>query len=283
MSDYIKRAITQDGEFRAIAVDATQTVRACLEGVELDASATETFAKAVVGTLLIRSAIHPAERFQFVMKNTGLIREMRVDAWPEGLTRGYLHPRSAEAAQKGDAGVFSVTQTRRLRRDEPYESILRTQSGNITDEVERFLQFSAQIEASVRIETSQDAEGRLMWAAGVLAMPLPEAERGDIEKLIAHLESMPELATVHRAGDPEALVRAAVPEGYPFSVVAEEAVSKNCVCDPQRIKSALVTLGSEQLTEMADEGETLAIDCAYCPSRVFHVTVDELRALADPS
>jgi molecular chaperone Hsp33 len=278
MQDFIVRAITSEGAFRIVACVGTDTVRDALDGVAAPTAVKEAFARAMVGLSIVRSTIHPGERFQFHVRNLGDIGELRVDSWPEGAVRGYVEPRDPEQGDR-DADVFTVTRTRRLRGDEPYLSVLAVVDGNITSELERYLQHSAQIEASLSLEVATDEQGNIRWAAGVLAQPLPEATREDLRKMVGRLEELPPLHTLFAEGTEESLVRGALPEGYAFSVVAREPMRKLCVCSRERVLGMLQSLGCATLKEMIDDKEPVVVDCAYCPTKKFRVELDEVARI----
>lgn len=281
MTDSAVRAITSDGEFRVVCAVVTDAVQQALAESKAGPDASELFGRAMVGTVLLRSAVHPSERFQYHIRGVGPAAEIRVDSWPEGGLRGYVTAHDdGERAIPVTNQVFTVSRTRRLAGDEPFQSILAVVSGNVRDEVERYLQFSEQIESSVRIEVVLADDGAVIWAGGVLTMPLPEAEHEDLQALVQALESQPPIRQSFERAGFEGMVEDAIPSGYGFTMVAEEAQHRLCVCSRERVLSMLRSLGAEQLQSLIDDGEPVVVDCAYCPEKRFEASLLELADLA---
>lgn len=55
-------------------------------------------------------------------------------------------------------------------------------------------------------------------------------------------------------------------------------VEYRCYCSRQRVQGALISLGRQELTEMADEGETVHIGCQFCDAD-YQFTPEEIRRL----
>ena len=55
-------------------------------------------------------------------------------------------------------------------------------------------------------------------------------------------------------------------------------VSYKCYCSRDRVTSALISLGREELTEIAQEGKTFPVECQFCDT-VYEFTPENVREL----
>ncbi|MEO6417998.1 MAG: Hsp33 family molecular chaperone HslO, partial [Polyangiaceae bacterium] len=89
-SDRALRAMTDDGAFRVITVDATATVRAILAAQKVPANMARLFGELVVGAILIRETLSPELRIQTILQGDDGRSRMVTDAQADGTTRGLL-------------------------------------------------------------------------------------------------------------------------------------------------------------------------------------------------
>jgi molecular chaperone Hsp33 len=66
--------------------------------------------------------------------------------------------------------------------------------------------------------------------------------------------------------------------GMPFDIIDQREVSYYCPCSRERVIRALITLGEQDLRELMDQEEPLAIQCHFCKTdySVMPVELEEL-------
>ena len=55
-------------------------------------------------------------------------------------------------------------------------------------------------------------------------------------------------------------------------------VAYKCYCTRDRVESTLISLGKQELTEIADEGKPIQIECQFCDTE-YKFTPDEIRSI----
>ena len=55
-------------------------------------------------------------------------------------------------------------------------------------------------------------------------------------------------------------------------------VSYKCYCSRQRVTKALISLGKEELTEIAEEEKTFPVECQFC-DEIYTFTPEDIRKL----
>ena len=57
-----------------------------------------------------------------------------------------------------------------------------------------------------------------------------------------------------------------------------QEVSYKCYCTRERVEGALISLGKEELNEIAAEGKPFQVECQFCDT-VYSFTSDEIKKL----
>ena len=55
-----------------------------------------------------------------------------------------------------------------------------------------------------------------------------------------------------------------------------EPVCYKCYCDRERVTKALISLGKEELAEIAEDGKPFTVDCQFCDT-VYTFTPEQIR------
>jgi len=57
-------------------------------------------------------------------------------------------------------------------------------------------------------------------------------------------------------------------------------VSYKCYCSRDRVESALISLGREELTQIMEEGKSFPVECQFCDT-VYTFTPEDIRNLLE--
>ena len=66
--------------------------------------------------------------------------------------------------------------------------------------------------------------------------------------------------------------------GFNLEIIEERMVEYRCDCSRERVERVLISLGREELLQLAEERESTEVDCHFCEKH-YTFTSDELRAL----
>ena len=101
-----------------------------------------------------------------------------------------------------------------------------------------------------------------------------------IQELIEKgMKNMPSVTALLNSGEtPLSLVKKALSE-FEVEVLYEQDVFYKCNCSKERIETALITLGEEELNKMADEMENVEVKCHFC-DKVYNFSPKEVRNLS---
>jgi molecular chaperone Hsp33 len=158
-------------------------------------------------------------------------------------------------------------------------------SGEIDEEVERYLVASEQIDSLLRCDALVDSEGHIEAVAGLLMQTLPQAHGAAVVEFLRNTLAGPLFSTVLRdalAGDafaPEAIARAALGEcAAGMQVLEQRPVRFFCPCTRQRAETTLEMLRPADLQEMLLENSEAEVTCNFCGAR-YRWSEAELEAI----
>ena len=95
-----------------------------------------------------------------------------------------------------------------------------------------------------------------------------------IEKNIKEMQSVTQLLSQGKS--PEDIAMMAL-EGLNPNVLDDFEVSYKCDCTKERVERALISLGNDQLDELAEDAVT-EVKCHFC-DKVYHFSREEVKAL----
>jgi molecular chaperone Hsp33 len=281
--DRILRGLIEGGRARVVAVTATAAVREMCgrhRAVGLPAVA---LGRAAAAGLLLATLTKDEEQVTLQILGDGPLAGVTVDARSSGQVRGFIKrpdaatwqaqlaiaPRIAIGEAIGRRGVVAVT--RDLGMAQNYSGQVALASGEIDDEVERYLNTSEQIDSLLRCDTLVDDTGQVIAAAGLLVQTLPEAHGAAVVEFVRDTLRGPFFATVLRQAlaqgqiVPEAVAKAALGQcADRLQVLDVREVAFFCPCSRQRAEATLGMLRSEDLQQMILETNEAEVTCSFC-------------------
>ncbi|WP_027699687.1 Hsp33 family molecular chaperone HslO [Weissella oryzae] len=204
MADKLIRVTTMDGNFRAIAVDATEMMQAAAKFHDASPLGVEILGRALIGSLLVANAVLKGEeRLAVAIDGHGPAGKIVVEASATGDVRGYVtNPQvtlpnltteqSAVASAVGTDGFLQVT--KEIDFGEPFTGSVQLVTGEIADDFTYYMAKSEQIPSAVALSVKVDDQGQVLAAGGFIISTLPDADDDAIQKLEANLATFPNIS-----------------------------------------------------------------------------------------
>jgi molecular chaperone Hsp33 len=225
------------------------------------------------------------ERVSLEFSGDGPLKNILVDATPEGTVRGFVtRPRTHLPARDGklDVGGAVGRGVLCVMRVPPegtaYRSVVPLASGEIGIDVARYLLDSEQTPSAVGVGVFVEPDGRVGAAGGYVVQTMPGAERDTAEQLEQN---------VARAGAPSDLVRQGLDgasmlsrllAGFGISRPEERPVAFRCRCSRDRVAAAILAMGRAEILDVFANERRVEAVCEFCSER-YVVEEEELRAL----
>ena len=288
MKDYLVRGMSMDGFVKVVAIRSTQLVQRGAEIQGTTPNATAAFGRALTAASMMGN-MQKVENGSMTLqiRGGGPIGTITVVSDPVGNVRGCVaepktplvekHPGKLDVgATVGTDGTLTVI--RDLQMKEPYIGQVPLVSGEIGDDVTAYFAQSEQTPTACALGVLVDTDCSVKVAGGYLLQLLPGAPEETIDALERGIQRAGAVTTMLDAGmTPEDILGQVCGElGVVFMETTE--VSYQCYCTRERVTSALISLGKEELAEIAGEGKPFPVECQFCDT-VYQFTPEDIRDL----
>ena len=286
--DQIVRAMTKDGWVKAVAVSSREIVERARQIHKTLPTAT-----AALGRLL--SAASMMGNMQKVddgsltlqIKGGGPLGMLLAVSDAEGNVRGFVENPQISLLEKyrgkldvgaavGTDGMLTVI--RDLRMKDPYVGSVALVSGEIAEDITQYFAQSEQIPTACALGVLVDVDQSVRASGGYIVQLLPGAPDETIDRLEAGIQAAGSVTSMLDAGlTPEQMLQK-VMEPFELEILETTPVEYRCTCSRERVARTLLTLGVEELEQIARTQETLHIDCQFC-DKIYDFTPENVREL----
>ena len=178
----------------------------------------------------------------------------------------------------GNQGFINVIKDIGLK--EPYIGISPLTSGEIAEDFANYFQSSEQRQTAVALGVLVDKDG-VRSSGGYIISPMPDAteeeisqveqsifKAGSISKMLDNNLSLKEIAQKITGDENVKVMDDTIQPVY------------ECGCNKEKFAEGLMTLGTEQLTEIIEEDEKAEIKCQFC-NNVYNFNKQELETILE--
>ncbi|OAP99659.1 Hsp33 family molecular chaperone HslO [Ligilactobacillus aviarius] len=288
MSDYLVKSLAFDGQIRAYAVDATETVSTAQKLHDTWSAASAALGRSLVGTLLLASAsLQGDETMTVKINGNGPVGGIVVDGNANGTVKGYVqnphvhlplndkHKIDVKGAV-GTEGFLAVTKDLGLK--EPFTGQVPLVSGELGEDFTYYLAKSEQIPSSVGLSVFVNSDNSIETAGGFMIQVMPGAKEETISQIEKRLAEIPMVSEMMRDGKKPEDILNEILGAENVKILDKMPVSYHCDCSRERFLGVLTSLPTDQLQEMADEDHGAEAVCHFCGKK-YQFTEDELRKI----
>ena len=285
-SDYLVKAISKNGAFRAIAVSTNNLSEEARQKHNLSHTAAVALGRAFAcGILLCYTLKKTKGHLTLKVKGDGPLRGIIVDASNEGTVRGYVENPQIECFDKkgyvdidkavGKTGYVHVSYD--AEKGMPHQSSSELVSGEIAKDIVHYLVISEQIPSYISCGIYlEPSSGKVLQAGGILIQTMPGAQEKDIKVLEERVSKIDPFSILLRSGlTLEQIVRKTLAD-FDVEILSEfEGLCFYCGCNHDRFESAVASLGKEEIQKIIDMVGYAEGRCHFC-NNVYIVTKEQL-------
>ena len=288
MNDYLVRGMSMDGFVKVVAIRSTELVRRGAQIQDTTPNATAAFGRTLTAASMMGN-MQKVENGSMTLqiRGGGPIGTITVVSDPEGNVRGCVTephvPLVEKFPGKLDVGATvgtdgTLTVIRDLQMKEPYIGSVELISGEIGDDVTAYFVQSEQTPTACALGVLVDRDMSVKVAGGYLIQLLPGAPDDVIDRLEAGIKRAGAVTKMLEAGlTPEDILGQVCGDlGVVFMETTE--VSYKCYCSRERVTSALISLGRQELEEIKADGKAFPVECQFC-DEVYEFTADDIDQL----
>jgi molecular chaperone Hsp33 len=283
VADEMVRALSTAGGVRVQTLVATDLVAEAARRHATTATATTALGRALMGAVLLAAAAKEGETLQLQFRGDGPLGPITVIADPSGRVRGFVaRPDAAVPARAGRVdvgravgrGQLAVVRSHAAWR-QPYTGIVELASGEIADEIARYLLQSEQRRAAVALGLLLGEGGRVESAGGWLAEVLPGGEEAELAQLEANALALGHPSEWVRDGASADDLADRLLLGLGARARERAQPRFACTCSRERALRAAGLLEAGEALALARAAEGLEVRCEFCGER-YVLRADEL-------
>lgn len=286
--DRIIRAITTDAAIQITAIETTQMVERARNIHRTLPLATAALGRTLTITSILGGQLKVDDGSVTVqVRGDGPLGTIVCVADSDGNARGYLQNPAVDLPLRPDGklavgmgvGQGHLMVIKDIGLKDPVTGTVELVNGEIAEDVTRYFAESEQIPSACALGVLVNQDQSVRQAGGYLVQLLPGAADADIDRLEQNIAKAGSMTGMLDSGmSLEDIVRAVL-DGFTVQFLEEAPVCYRCACNEAKVTRALISLGEQELLQMAEEDKPTEITCQFC-DKVYTFLPADLRDLA---
>lgn len=287
MSDTLLRAIARDAGIQISAAVTTGLVERARQIHNTTPVATAALGRTLTATAIMGSQLKVDDGSVTVqVKGNGPLGAIVCVGDADGFVRGYLQNPSADLPLRPDGklavgagvgrGYLMVIKDIGLK--DPVTGTVALVNGEIAEDLTRYFAESEQVPSACALGVLVDTDCTVKCAGGWLVQLMPGVKDTDIDRLEANLAKLEPMTTMLEKGMTLEQIVQAVLDGFAVDFLQTDEIGYRCACSREKVERALISMGRDELSKMAQEQETSEVTCQFC-DKIYTFTRAELEQL----
>ena len=287
MSDILLRAIARDAGIQISAAVTTGLVERARQIHDTTPVATAALGRTLTATAIMGSQLKVDDGSVTVqVKGNGPLGAIVCVGDADGFVRGYLQNPSADLPLRPDGklavgagvgrGYLMVIKDIGLK--DPVTGTVALVNGEIAEDLTRYFAESEQVPSACALGVLVDTDCTVKCAGGWLVQLMPGVKDTDIDRLEANLAKLEPMTTMLDKGMTLEQIVQAVLDGFAVDFLQTDEIGYRCACSREKVERALISMGWDELSKMAQEQETSEVTCQFC-DKIYTFTRAELEQL----
>jgi len=291
MRDYYIRATAANGQIRAFAANTTQMVDKAAK-----IHSTSPVASAALGRTLTAASFmglmtgNNDDLITISIKGDGPIGGVLATSDGLGRVKGYVHNPQGNTPNKPNGkldvsaaiGFGHITVTKDLGLKEPYAGTLELISGEIAEDIAGYCFQSEQTPTVLSLGVTIDKDYSIKQSGGFLIQLMPGYDDAIVDQLEAIMTGFPSLTQLLDLGEtPETILDLLLAE-FGYNITEKNEISYYCDCARHRVKSAVMSIGTKDLSKIIEEDGQAEVTCHFC-AKQYIFEKDELEEMLNSS
>ncbi len=287
MKDYLIRGLAFNDEVRFFATKTTQLVEEIRRRHNGYPTAMAAVGRTATVTAMMGAMQKSGDTVDVRVRGNGILGNILATANEDGEVRAYAtnmqtHIPSNEFGKLDVRGVVGtegdVVVIKDLGLAEKYTTTSPIVSGEIAEDFTYYFAMSEQIPSAVSLGVLVDTDNSILAAGGFIVQVLPQASEETITKLENVLTNIKPVSTLINEGYTLEDI-ATILFGDNYRILKSIDIKFLCNCSKEKYSSALITLGREELEDMAKD-ELVETVCSFCNEK-YEFLQSEIKELIE--
>ena len=285
--DYILRATALEGQIRAFFITDRDTVEYARHAHNTSPVVTAALGRLLTAALMMGSDMKGDEdMLTLKIEGDGPIRGLIAVADSHGNVKGYpveslvIIPANSKGKLDvgGAVGKGTLSVIKDLGLKEPYTGQVPLISGEVAEDITYYFASSEQVPSAVALGVLMNKENTVRRAGGFMLQLMPGADEAVLEKLEERIASIKSVTRLLDEGMmPEDMLERLLGDMEP-EIGERLPVRFKCGCSKERMESAIISIGRNDLKSLIDEGEPIEAVCHFCNTH-YRFELGELKKL----
>lgn len=286
--DILIKAMAQNGDVRIIAAETTDLVGEAARVHGTSPTATAAFGRMLTAGSIMGSMLKNREdSITMQIDGGGPAKGILVTGRTNGLVKGYIVNPEADlpltergkldvGGLVGRDGNLTVIMDQGLR--EPYVSSVPIYTGEIAEDLAYYYTTSEQLPSAVSLGVLVDTDGSVKKAGGFMIQMMPGANEHIADIIMYRLEEIPSLTAMLSDGRSIKDIISYIFEDMGLEIHEEKVPALYCDCSRASVEKALISIGTEELRRICDDGKDEELVCHFC-NTTYSFTNNDLKTL----
>ena len=287
--DKIEKFLAYNGKIDIIAIETTELVEEARKVHDLSPLATATLGRCLTMSALMASNMKgEKDTLTLQIKGNGPIGQITVTADSNERVRGYVSNPGVDLPLKengkldvgtavGQEGFIYVIKDIGLK--EPYIGMSKIITGEIAEDFANYYYISEQKNTAVALGVLVNKDG-VKKAGGFIVTSMPDATEDELFILENRLKEAKPISQMLEEDMSLLDIAKDITGDVNIKVLdnEEQFPKYECNCSKERMETALISLGKEELKNIIAEDGKAELVCHFC-NKKYEFTEDELRYL----
>lgn len=286
--DNIKRFLAYNGRINIVCISTTDLVEEARKVHDLSPVATAALGRTLTMAAIIGSGLKgEKDTVTLQIKGNGPIGNIVAVSDSKLRTRGYVTEPKVDVPLKqngkldvstavGNEGFIYVIKDIGLK--EPYVGMSKIVSGEIAEDFANYFYISEQNNTAVALGVLVDKDG-VRASGGYIVTAMPDATEDDLFILENRIKEAKPISQMLDENMSLEDIAKDITGDENIKIVEEGLTPKyECNCSKERMENALISIGKEELTKIANEDKKAEIVCNFCNEK-YEFSEEDLRKL----
>ncbi len=270
----LKRAISMDASAVSTVIDATDMVNEIEKIHKTSAVVSAGLGRLTIGASLIGYGLKgDGDTVTLRMDGNGATGVLIAVADSHGNVKSYVSNPVVEIPLNqygkldvkgaiGTDGTLSVVKDLGLK--EPYVGKVPIVSGEVAEDIANYFATSEQTPTVCALGVLVNPDLTIKRAGGFLIQLLPFASEEVISTIEKNIKDIKPITTMLENGQTPEDIALMLLDGLNPNILDEATPKYQCDCSKERVERALISLGKDELSKMADEQDVTEVCCHFC-------------------
>lgn len=272
--DKLYKGTARDGMVRIIGIDSTDTVMEAQRLHKLSNTGIALLGRMLTGGAMMASMLkNDKDKLTLNIKGDGPAINCLVTASRDLKVKGYVGNPDFDIERKENGklnvsgalgGNSFLTVIMDMGLKEPYVSTIPTLSGEIAEDLAYYYTASEQTPSAVGLSVLVDGRGEVIGSGGFIVQMMPGADDLLADLISYRIAEMPALSDQFKEGKTIMDTLNFLFDDMDMKISEEGKPEYLCDCSRERVEKALVSLGLDELKNIARDEKEEELVCHFC-------------------